>query len=191
MLADYYSLLDVKPGVTAEDLKRAYRHKAKLYHPDTNNSPDAHIQFIQIKEAFDVLRRAKGLEQYQKYYKSRYYHSRDPYFHSRYQHNYHQHYSTTKDYHKGKTATRSETSKAEHVFIITMHLLFIGAGVLILIFPLLTLLTRGFYPYYPILDSIFAMIISMIVGLIMIYKLSLSFLSYLRKTEHHTCNSHL
>lgn len=187
MLADYYTLLDVKPGATAEDLKRAYRHKAKLYHPDTNNSPEAHIQFIRIKEAFDVLLKAKGMEQYQKCYKPRYYHSRDPYFRSRHQHYYHQHYSASKDHHEGQAGTENIiTGKTERVFIITMHLLFIGAGILILIFPLLTFLTRGFYPYYPILDSVFAMIISMIVGLIMIYKLFLSFLSYLRKIEHHT-----
>ncbi len=181
MLLDYYALLDVEPGATVEDIKRAYRHKAKLYHPDTNSSPEAHLQFIQIKEAFDILRRAKDIGHYQKYHKPRYYHPRDPYFRSRYQH-YYQHHSAPKDYHYARTSTDNEISgKAQRIFIITMHLLFIGAGILILVFPLLTLLTQGFYPYYSKADTVFAIIISMMVGLVMIYRLSLSFFSFIKK----------
>jgi curved DNA-binding protein CbpA len=184
MLIDYYTLLDVKPGATTEDIKRAYRHKAKLYHPDTNRSPEAHIQFIQIKEAFDILCRAKNWEHHQKYHRPRYYHPRDPYFRPHYQHFYYQTHSAPRNNHYVKPDSASEISgKPERAFVIIMHLLFIGAGILILIFPIFTLLTQGFYPYYSKLDTLFAVVISMIVGIIMIYKLSLSFLGFIRKTN--------
>ncbi len=182
MLVDYYTLLDVKPGASAEDIKRAYRHKAKLYHPDTNRSPEAHLQFIQIKEAFDILLRNKEYNHYQKYKRHYYYHPRDPYFRSNHTHYHYQNYAATKDHHHGKTGTSSEIiGKPERVFVIIMHLLFIGAGILIFIFPILTILTQGFYPYHSKLDTIFAMIASMIVGIIMIYRLSLSFLGLIKK----------
>ena len=38
-----------------EQIKKAYRSKAKQYHPDINKSDDAHEQFILINEAFEYF----------------------------------------------------------------------------------------------------------------------------------------
>jgi hypothetical protein len=51
----YYKVLGVSSKATVEEIKRAYRQKAKELHPDTNKSPDAHEQFILLTEAYECL----------------------------------------------------------------------------------------------------------------------------------------
>lgn len=55
MLYNYYKILDIARTATTEDIKRAYRGKAKVMHPDVNNSPKANELFLIINEAYEVL----------------------------------------------------------------------------------------------------------------------------------------
>lgn len=53
---DYYSILGVKKGASKEEVKKAYRSKARRYHPDVNaDSEEASRKFKEISEAYEVL----------------------------------------------------------------------------------------------------------------------------------------
>ena len=55
-LPNYYSLLDVSPDATVEEIKRAYRRLARQYHPDLNpGNKQAEEMFKDLVEAYDVL----------------------------------------------------------------------------------------------------------------------------------------
>ncbi|MBE3553516.1 MAG: molecular chaperone DnaJ [Thermicanus sp.] len=52
---DYYEVLGLNRGASAEEIKKAYRKLARQYHPDVNKAPDAEEKFKEIKEAYEVL----------------------------------------------------------------------------------------------------------------------------------------
>ncbi|KAL8141956.1 hypothetical protein V2J09_014988 [Rumex salicifolius] len=54
---DYYNILKVNRHASEEDLKKAYRRLARIWHPDKNlnKQPESEIKFKQISEAYDVL----------------------------------------------------------------------------------------------------------------------------------------
>jgi hypothetical protein len=53
--ADYFQILGLPVNSSVEDIKRAYRQKARMYHPDLNHSPDAKDKFILATEAYEFL----------------------------------------------------------------------------------------------------------------------------------------
>ena len=54
---DYYEILGVGRDATKEDIKRAYRKRAKKWHPDMNpdKREEAEERFKEISEAYAVL----------------------------------------------------------------------------------------------------------------------------------------
>jgi hypothetical protein len=54
-ITDYYEIFDLPSTSTIEEIKKAYRKKARLYHPDINPAPDAKEHFIIITEAYEFL----------------------------------------------------------------------------------------------------------------------------------------
>jgi hypothetical protein len=53
--SDYYRILELPSESTVDEIKKAYRLKARLFHPDINHSPDAKDQFILVTEAYEFL----------------------------------------------------------------------------------------------------------------------------------------
>jgi hypothetical protein len=54
-ITDYYEIFDLPLGSSIDEIKKAYRKKARQYHPDLNSSPDAQDLFIRITEAYEFL----------------------------------------------------------------------------------------------------------------------------------------
>lgn len=54
-MSHYHSVLGIPSSATKEEIKKAYRKKARQYHPDINPAPDAHERFIEITEAYECL----------------------------------------------------------------------------------------------------------------------------------------
>lgn len=63
---DYYDVLNIKPGASKEEIKKAYKRLMKIYHPDMQRSKDFPEEImkditekcIKIQEAYDELMRS-------------------------------------------------------------------------------------------------------------------------------------
>jgi curved DNA-binding protein len=53
---DYYSILGVARGASAEQIKKAYRKLAHKYHPDVSKDPAGEEKFKEVAEAYETLK---------------------------------------------------------------------------------------------------------------------------------------
>ena len=69
MIDDPYKVLGVSRDATKEEIKRAYRKKAKEYHPDLHpNDPHAAEKMNEINEAYDMLNNPEKYKRQQNAY---------------------------------------------------------------------------------------------------------------------------
>lgn len=52
---DFYSVLDIPPGTSKEDIRQAYLRLARRYHPDVNDDPESRDRFEEINQAYTIL----------------------------------------------------------------------------------------------------------------------------------------
>jgi molecular chaperone DnaJ len=67
-MTDYYSVLGISRGATADEIKKAYRKSALKFHPDKNpGDATAEKKFKEISEAYEVLSDEKKKQIYDQY----------------------------------------------------------------------------------------------------------------------------
>ncbi len=54
-MSDFYEILGVDRNATKEEIKSAFRKKARQYHPDVNKAPDAEEKFKELGKAYETL----------------------------------------------------------------------------------------------------------------------------------------
>jgi curved DNA-binding protein len=63
---DYYAILGVDRGASADDIKKRYRILARKYHPDVSKEPEAEKHFKEVAEAYATLKDADKRAAYDK-----------------------------------------------------------------------------------------------------------------------------
>jgi curved DNA-binding protein len=53
---DYYGIVGVPRDASADEIKRAYRRRAREHHPDVSKEPQAEARFKELGEAYEVLK---------------------------------------------------------------------------------------------------------------------------------------
>ena len=54
-MSDYYEILGVSKDASKDEIKSAFRQKARKLHPDVNKAPDAEAKFKELGKAYETL----------------------------------------------------------------------------------------------------------------------------------------
>ena len=65
-MKDYYSILGINSSAKYVEIRKAYRKRALELHPDVNISPKAKEDFVEVNEAYRVLKNVHSRARYDK-----------------------------------------------------------------------------------------------------------------------------
>ena len=63
-MTDHYAALGLAANATLADIKKAFRQRAALHHPDRSNAPDAAERFRAVQTAYAVLSDPQARQDY-------------------------------------------------------------------------------------------------------------------------------
>ncbi|OQA01918.1 MAG: Chaperone protein DnaJ [Bacteroidetes bacterium ADurb.Bin408] len=113
MLDNYYIILGIPPTATTEEIKKAFRLKAKIFHPDVNKSFNAKLKFQLLNEAYQILSDTEKRKAYDYKWKTRYGAS----FHNRHKTPEYKQPSNNGNYYKAYTSYKKYEAKIEKTFV--------------------------------------------------------------------------
>lgn len=64
---DYYKVLGLTKGATADEIKKAYRKLALRYHPDKNKDKESEVKFKEVTKAYEVLSDSQKRQAYDQF----------------------------------------------------------------------------------------------------------------------------
>ena len=62
-----YRILGVDRQASTQEIRKAYKNKAKEWHPDKNDSPNAQDKFVEINAAYELLSDAERRKNYDRH----------------------------------------------------------------------------------------------------------------------------
>jgi len=65
-LPDFYAALELSPGASVDEIQRAHRRLARLYHPDVSDVENCEWKFQQVQQAWEILGDAQRRRAYDK-----------------------------------------------------------------------------------------------------------------------------
>lgn len=101
-----YEVLGIRQDATASEIKRAYRNKAKLLHPDVNSEVDSKA-FQELVQAYEILSDQRQRSIFDEAYSTRYANRKDNAY--------------TFDYYKWLSARYDQESRAKLIVFDLMH----------------------------------------------------------------------
>ncbi len=180
-LSDYYEILGLQHGCSVDDIKKAYRRKARLYHPDINSSPEAKDIFISSTEAyeflianFDKLRSdeqvyQQTMEDWRKYRQDRSHHRANAYARASY-----------------ISFKKSEFYKTTRIFDGTTILVSLVISVMVLVYTVFGYVFRLRHPIPGIKNpTVFIFIIFLLLGMIFLTISVIYLKAYLETSKKH------